>query len=546
MTQLKSLPAWQALEEHQQAIEPLHLRDLFGQDPDRAGRFSMEAAGIHLDYSKNRITDETVGLLLALAREVELGGWIDRMFSGEHINNTEDRAVLHVALRNVSGGPVMTNDADVMPGVRQVLDQMAHFATRVRSGEWTGHSGKPITDVVNIGIGGSNLGPLMVAEALRPYHGEHLHTHFVSNVDGTHIVETLKNLDPATTLFIVASKTFTTQETMANAAAARSWIMEAFGEESAVARHFVAVSTSADEVHRFGIDTANMFEFWDWVGGRYSVWSAIGLPVMLAIGPERFREFLAGAHAMDEHFRTAPFEANMPVILALLGVWYSNFFGACSHAVLPYDQYLRHLPAYLQQLDMESNGKSVTRNGHPVNWDTGQIVWGTAGTDGQHAYYQLIHQGTRLIPADFIAPALSHNPVDEQHEKLLANFIAQPEALMRGKTPAEAETEMSPDLGDACRELLVAQKTFPGNRPTNTLLLEKVTPHTLGALIALYENKVFVQGVVWQLNSFDQWGVELGKQLAGGVLRELTGGDAGDHDSSTSGIIARVLELRRR
>ena len=546
MTQLKSLPAWQALEEHQQAIEPLHLRDLFGQDPDRVRRFSMEAAGIHLDYSKNRITDETVGLLLTLAREVELGGWIDRMFSGEHVNNTEDRAVLHVALRNVSGEPVMTNDADVMPGVRQVLDQMAHFATRVRSGDWTGHSGKPITDVVNIGIGGSNLGPLMVAEALRPYHGEHLHTHFVSNVDGTHIVETLKNLDPATTLFIVASKTFTTQETMANAAAARSWIMEAFGEESAVARHFVAVSTSADEVHRFGIDTANMFEFWDWVGGRYSVWSAIGLPVMLAIGPERFREFLAGAHAMDEHFRTAPFEANMPVILALLGVWYSNFFGACSHAVLPYDQYLRHLPAYLQQLDMESNGKSVTRSGHPVNWDTGQIVWGTAGTDGQHAYYQLIHQGTRLIPADFIAPALSHNPVDEQHEKLLANFIAQPEALMRGKTPAEAETEMSPDLGDACRELLVAQKTFPGNRPTNTLLLEKVTPRTLGALIALYEHKVFVEGVVWQLSAIDQWGVELGKQLAGGVLRELTGGDAGDHDSSTSGIIARVLELRRR
>ena len=546
MKQLKNLPAWQALEEHQQTIEPLHLRDLFGQDPDRAARFSMEAAGIHLDYSKNRITDETVGLLLALAREVELGNWIERMFSGEHINNTEDRAVLHVALRNVGGEPVVTNDADVMPGVRKVLDQMAHFATRVRTGEWRGHSGKPITDVVNIGIGGSNLGPLMVAEALRPYHGEHLRTHFVSNVDGTHIVETLKDLDPATTLFIVASKTFTTQETMANATAARSWVMEAFGDESAVARHFVAVSTNAVEVHRFGIDTANMFEFWDWVGGRYSVWSAIGLPVMLAIGPERFRDFLAGAHAMDEHFRTAPFEANMPVILALLGVWYGNFFGACSHAVLPYDQYLRYLPAYLQQLDMESNGKSVTRNGRPVDWDTGQIVWGTAGTDGQHAYYQLIHQGTRLIPADFIAPALSHNPVDEQHEKLLANFIAQPEALMRGKTPAEAETEMPPDLGDTCRELLVAQKTFPGNRPTNTLLLERVTPHTLGALIALYEHKVFVQGIVWQLNSFDQWGVELGKQLAGGVLQELTGGDAGDHDSSTSRIIARVLELRRR
>jgi glucose-6-phosphate isomerase len=482
-------------------------------------------------------------LLLDLADQVGLGDWIDRMFSGEHINNTEDRAVLHVALRNLGGRAVRTNGQDVMPGVRRVLERMGRFSDDVRSGAWRGYSGGRITDVVNIGIGGSNLGPLMVAEALRPYHAPHLRLHFVSNVDGTHLVETLEPLNPETTLFVVASKTFTTLETMSNAAAARTWVLEAFGEELAIARHFVAVSTNAEEVARFGIDVANMFEFWDWVGGRYSMWSAIGLPVMTAIGPDHFTEFLAGAHDMDEHFRSASFDSNMPVILGLLGVWYTNFFGACSHAVLPYDQYLRRLPEHLQQLDMESNGKSVTRSGDAVDHATGPIVWGTAGTDGQHAYYQLIHQGTRLIPADFIAPAVSHNPVADQHEKLLANFLAQPEALMRGKTPDEAATELG-GVSQPCRDLLAAQKTFPGNRPTNTLLVDKVTPRTLGALLALYEHKVFVQGCIWGLNSFDQWGVELGKQLAGGVLKELTGEETGPHDASTTALIGRIRQFR--
>jgi len=543
MTKLTSLSAWRALGEHLKATESLQMRDLFEADPARFERFSLEAAGLFLDYSKNRITEETMRLLLELADEVDLKGWMGRMFGGEKINNTEGRAVLHVALRNRSQRPVMVNGEDVMPAVRDVLARMMRFAGRVRDGQWKGHTGKPITDVVNIGIGGSNLGPLMVSEALRPYHSPHLKVHFVSNVDGTHLVETLKPLDPETTLFIVASKTFTTQETMSNAAAARAWIMEAFAEEAAVARHFVAVSTSCDEVTQFGIDAANMFEFWDWVGGRYSVWSAIGLPVMLAIGPDRFEEFLDGAHALDEHFRTAPLGANMPVILALLGVWYANFHGCCAHAVLPYDQYLRFLPDYLQQLDMESNGKSVTRDSLDVDYDTGPIVWGTAGTDGQHAYYQLIHQGTRMIPADFIAPAVSHNPVADQHEKLLANFLAQPEALMRGKTPAEAEAELA-GLPEERRKLLVPQKTFPGNRPTNTILTNKVTPAILGALVALYEHKVFVQGVVWGLNSFDQWGVELGKQLAGGILDELKGDGKGKHDGSTAGLIERIRTLR--
>ena len=543
MTRLTSLPAWHRLGEHYRTIEPRHMRDLFAEDPERAGRFSLEAAGLFLDYSKNRITDETLALLLQLAAERELPAWIGRMFDGDKINNTERRAVLHVALRNRSGRPIPVDGQDVMPAVQGVLGRMARFAHRVRRGEWTGHTGARVTDVVNIGIGGSNLGPLMVAEALKPYHAPHLRVHFVSNVDGTHLIETLKPLDPASTLFIVASKTFTTQETMSNAEAARAWILEAFGDEAAVSRHFVAVSTSRGEVARFGIDTANMFEFWDWVGGRYSVWSAIGLPVMLAIGPERFDEFLQGAHDMDEHFRSAPLEANMPVILALLGVWYANFFDACSHAVLPYDQYLRYLPDYLQQLDMESNGKSVTRDGVSVDHATGPIVWGTAGTDGQHAYYQLIHQGTRLIPADFLAPVFSHNPVTDQHEKLLANFLAQPEALMRGKRAQEAAAELA-SMSTECRELLIPQKTFPGNRPTNTLLVERFTPGILGALIALYEHKVFVQGVIWGVNSFDQWGVELGKQLAGGILGELTGAAAGEHDSSTAGLIDRIRRLR--
>lgn len=544
MTQLTSLPAWRALAEHHLALKDVRLRELFQQDPGRFDRYSLEAAGLFLDYSKNRITDETMARLRQLADEVDLSGWIERMYSGERINNTENRSVLHVALRNMGPNPVMVEGADVMPAVRDVLMKMSQFAEQVRSGDWLGHTGKTITDVVNIGIGGSNLGPLMVTEALGPYRLPHLRSHFVSNVDGTHIAETLRDLNPETTLFIIASKTFTTQETMANAAAARAWLVDVSGDESAVARHFVAVSTNADTVRGFGIDVANMFEFWDWVGGRYSVWSAIGLSVMLAIGPTGFQDFLAGAHAMDEHFRTAPFETNMPVILALLGIWYGNFFDACSHAVLPYDQYLRHLPAYLQQLDMESNGKSVTREGAPVDYATGQIVWGTAGTDGQHAYYQLIHQGTRLIPADFIAPIQTHNAVGDLHDKLLSNFLAQPEALMRGKTADEVAAELPVDISGECRELLIAQKTFEGNHPTNTLLLEKVTPTTMGALLALYEHKVFVQGVVWQLNSFDQWGVELGKQLAGGILKDLSGSGGGSHDSSTAGLIARILASR--
>ena len=543
MTQLTSLPAWHALHEHFPTVEPLHMRDLFADDPTRFERFSLTAAGVFLDYSKNRITDETLRLLLELADQVELRQWIDRMFGGRRINNTEDRAVLHVALRNRSDRPVLVDGSDVMPGVREVLGRMSRFAEQVRGGSWKGYTKRAITDVVNIGIGGSNLGPLMVTEALKPYHSPHLRVHFVSNVDGTHLVETLKPLDPATTLFVVASKTFTTQETMANASAAREWILEAFGDPEAVARHFVAVSTNRAEVTHFGIDAANMFEFWDWVGGRYSVWSAIGLPVMLAIGSEHFGELLEGAHALDEHFRTAPLAENMPVILGMLGIWYVNFFGACSHAVLPYDQYLRYLPDHLQQLDMESNGKSVSRDGFAVDYLTGPIVWGTAGTDGQHAYYQLIHQGTRLVPADFVAPAISHNPVGRQHEKLLANFLAQPEALMRGKTPEEAETELA-GLSAQCRRLLITQKTFPGNRPTNTLLVEKVTPATMGALLALYEHKVYVQGIVWGLNSFDQWGVELGKQLASGILDELEGKERRVHDCSTTGLIERIRRLQ--
>jgi len=543
MTELTHLPAWRALGDHHKATASLQMRDLFAADPERFDRFSLEAAGLFLDYSKNRITHETPALLCDLAHEVDLPGWIARMFAGDKINNTEERAVLHVALRNRAKRPILVGGQDVMPAVNGVLTRMALFADRLRGGKWTGYTGKAITDVVNIGIGGSNLGPLMVAEALRPYHAPHLRVHFVSNVDGTHLVETLKPLNPETTLFIVASKTFTTQETMSNAEAARAWTLEAFGDDEAIARHFVAVSTAGGEVARFGIDTANMFEFWDWVGGRYSVWSAIGLPVMLAIGPDRFGEFLDGAFAMDEHFRTAPLAANMPVIMAMLGIWYANFYGCCAHAVLPYDQYLRFLPDYLQQLDMESNGKSVTRDGAAVDYGTGPIVWGTAGTDGQHAYYQLIHQGTRLIPADFIAPAVSHNPVADQHEKLLANFLAQPEALMRGKTPDEAAQELAA-LPEARRALLVPQKAFPGNRPTNTLLVDRITPATLGALVALYEHKVFVQGVVWGLNSFDQWGVELGKQLAGGILKELKGESEGSHDGSTAGLIDRIRKQR--
>jgi glucose-6-phosphate isomerase len=540
MPLLTALPEWQALAVHHRALGALNLRDVFAADPDRAVRLSLEAVGLHADFSKHLLTDETVALLLALARAVDLPGWIGRLFRGDAINNTEQRAVLHVALRNRSGRPMAVDGVDVMPDVERVLGQMGRFVGRVRSGEWLGHTGRRITDVVNIGIGGSNLGPLMVCEALRFYQNRELRVHFVSNVDGTHIAETLRGLDPASTLVIVASKTFTTQETLTNAHTARRWCVDAFGDNAAIARHFVAVSTARAQVEAFGIDPANMFEFWDWVGGRYSLWSSIGLPIAVAIGMDRFLELLAGAHALDEHFRTAPLERNLPVLLALIGVWYRNFHGAATQAILPYDQYLRYLPAYLQQADMESNGKGVTRDGVPVGWDTGPVVWGEPGTDGQHAFYQLIHQGTQLVPVDFIAPLVSHNPIGDHHAKLLANCLAQGEALMRGKTAAEARAELEAAGQDAATvERLVPHKVFPGNRPSTTLLVDRLTPERLGALIALYEHRIFVQGVIWGVNSFDQWGVELGKQLAGTILGELEGGASVPHDASTAALVAR-------
>jgi glucose-6-phosphate isomerase len=540
MPLLTALPEWQALAVHHRALGALNLRDVFAADPDRAVRLSLEAVGLHADFSKHLLTDETVALLLALARAVDLPGWIGRLFRGDAINNTEQRAVLHVALRNRSGRPMAVDGVDIMPDVERVLGQMGRFVGRVRSGEWLGHTGRRITDVVNIGIGGSNLGPLMVCEALRFYQNRELRVHFVSNVDGTHIAETLRGLDPASTLVIVASKTFTTQETLTNAHTARRWCVDAFGDNAAIARHFVAVSTARAQVEAFGIDPANMFEFWDWVGGRYSLWSSIGLPIAVAIGMDRFLELLAGAHALDEHFRTAPLERNLPVLLALIGVWYRNFHGAATQAILPYDQYLRYLPAYLQQADMESNGKGVTRDGVPVGWDTGPVVWGEPGTDGQHAFYQLIHQGTQLVPVDFIAPLVSHNPIGDHHAKLLANCLAQGEALMRGKTAAEARAELEAAGQDAATvERLVPHKVFPGNRPSTTLLVDRLTPERLGALIALYEHRIFVQGVIWGVNSFDQWGVELGKQLAGTILGELEGGASVPHDASTAALVAR-------
>jgi glucose-6-phosphate isomerase len=486
-------------------------------------------------------------LLLALARQTDVEGWRDRMFAGARINVTEDRAVLHVALRNRSNRPIMVDGEDVMPAVNGVLDQMRAFSEQVRGGAWRGHRGDAITDVVNIGIGGSDLGPLMVCEALKPYHRPDLRPHFVSNVDAAHLVHTLAKLEPARTLFIVASKTFTTQETMTNAGSARAWLVEHLGSEAAVARHFVAVSTNAEAVRAFGIDPANMFGFWDWVGGRYSLWSAIGLPIALAVGMARFEELLAGAHAMDEHFRTTPLERNLPVLLGVLGVWYRDFLGAASHAVLPYDQHLHRFPAYLQQGDMESNGKSVRRDGLPVDYPTGPIIWGEPGTNGQHAFYQLIHQGTELIPADFIAAAESQTPLGDHHEKLLANFFAQTEALMRGKTADEARAELAAEgLTGAALEALLPHKVFEGNRPTNSILYRKLTPTTLGRLIALYEHKIFTQGVIWNINSFDQWGVELGKQLAKAILPELTTPDpVTSHDASTNGLINHLKELRR-
>jgi glucose-6-phosphate isomerase len=533
-------PAWAALQAHQKRVAPLHLRQLFAEDPKRGERLTLQAAGIYLDYSKNRITDETLALLVQLAEQSGLRERIDAMFRGAHINVSENRAVLHVALRAPQDTPILVDRENVVPQVRAVLDKMSDFASRLRGGAWKGHTGKRIRNVVNIGIGGSDLGPVMAYEALKHYSERAMTFRFVSNVDGTDFVETVRDLDPAETLFIVASKTFTTLETMTNANAARAWSVQGLsGDQSSVARHFVAVSTNAAEVAKFGIDTANMFEFWDWIGGRYSMDSAIGLSTMLAIGPDNFRALLGGFHEMDEHFRTAPFARNLPVVMGLLGVWYNNFFGAQTVAVLPYEQYLKRFPAYLQQLTMESNGKCVTLDGQPVTYDTGPIYWGEPGTNGQHSFYQLIHQGTRLIPCDFIAFAQPLNPIGEQHDMLLANVFAQGEALAFGKTPEEVKAEGSSDW-------LVPHRTFEGNRPSNTLLLERLTPAALGKLVALYEHSVFTQGTIWHIDSFDQWGVELGKVLAKRILPELTapGIPPLRHDSSTDALIRRYRNLK--
>ncbi|MBK1644355.1 glucose-6-phosphate isomerase [Thiocapsa imhoffii] len=538
--------AWQALEQHQQDLRGVAMRDLFAADPHRVERMQLSAAGLHLDFSKNLLTARTLELLSELAETVDLKTWIARMFNGEPINLTEQRAVLHVALRNRSNRPIQVGGRDVMPAVNRELDRIDAFVGLVRSGEWKGFLGQSIRDVVNIGIGGSNLGPKMVCTALGAYRGNELRVHFVSNVDGTHLLETIRDLDPARTLFIVASKTFTTQETMLNASSAREWFLAAAHDPAAIAKHFVAVSTNAEQVAAFGIDTRNMFGFWDWVGGRYSLWSAIGLPIALAIGYEHFEQLLEGAFAMDEHFRTAPLTANMPVLLALIGLWYANFWGARTHVVLPYDQYLRLLPAYLQQGDMESNGKQVTRDGVPVPYSTGPVVWGEPGTDGQHAFYQLIHQGTQMIPADFIGAIRSHNELGEHHPMLMANFFAQTEALMRGRSSEEAFEAMTrAGMAPERARLLAPHRAFPGNRPTNSLLMERLTPATLGALLALYEHRIFVQGVIWGINSFDQWGVELGKQLAGVILEELRDGRlSAEHDGSTQALLQRFLAGR--
>jgi glucose-6-phosphate isomerase len=532
-------PAWKLLQRHYETLRTRHLRDLFSADSKRGEKLRLEAVGILLDYSKNRLTDETLTLLFQLARESGLAERIEAMFRGEKINVTEHRAVLHVALRAPRGASIVVDGVNVVPEVHAVLDRMADFSDRVRSGKWTGHTGKRIKTVINIGIGGSDLGPAMAYEALRHYSDRNLAFRFVSNIDGTDLAEAVRDLDPAETLFIISSKTFTTLETLTNAHSARDWCLQALGDEKAVAKHFVAVSTNAAEVKKFGIDTQNMFEFWDWVGGRYSYDSAIGLSLMIAIGPDRFREMLAGFHAMDEHFRTTPFEQNLPVILGLIGVWYNNFFAAQTIAVLPYDQYLFRLSSYLEQLDMESNGKHVDLEGRRVDYQTGPILWGTHGTNGQHAYYQLIHQGTKLIPCDFIGFCQSLNPLGRHHDLLMANIFAQSEALAFGKTADQVKADgVAPEL--------VPHRTFEGNHPTNTLLLKRLTPEALGKLVALYEHKVFVQGTVWHINSFDQWGVELGKVLAQRIVPELESKTEPKpmHDSSTNHLIAYYRNSR--
>lgn len=538
---IKEKPSWKKLEKHKEEIEKLHMRDMFESDPERFDKFSAGMNDILLDYSKNRINEETIKLLVDLANESCLRDKIEMMFTGDKINFTEKRAVLHTALRNRAGGKVYVDGKDVIPDIGAVLRQMKSFVEKLHSGEWKGYTGKKISDVVNIGIGGSDLGPAMAAKALKPFSLEGIQAHFVSNVDGTDITETLAKVNPETTLFIIASKSFTTQETLTNANTAKEWFLNKSGnDKSKVAKHFVALSTNKKAVEEFGIDPANMFVFWDWVGGRYSMWSAIGLSLALYIGMEEFEQMLQGAYEMDMHFRSEPFKRNIPVLLALLGIWYSNFFGAKTHAVIPYDDYLSRLPEYLQQLDMESNGKRITRDGKEVKNTTGPVVWGTAGTNAQHSFFQLIHQGSQMIPADFIAPAQSMNPVGKHHKILLSNFFAQTEALMKGRKSQEVESELS-DAGMESNEIckILPHKVFPGNKPTNSIIFKRLDPRTLGAIVAMYEHKVFVQGAIWNINSFDQWGVELGKILAKKILPELepAAGIVDSHDSSTNGLI---------
>ena len=539
MPDLIQLSSWKNLQDHYRDIEAIHLRQLFAEDQQRFTKFSLTFGEILFDYSKHRITSTTLDLLIELAGECGLKEKIDAMFTGEKINSTEQRPVLHIALRNRSNHPILVDGEDVMPQINAVLEKMATFCQKVRDGEWLGATGQPITDIVNIGIGGSDLGPLMVTEALKPYGHKRLKVHFVSNVDATHLSETLRHLQPETTLFLIVSKTFTTQETMTNAHSAKQWLLSQIGTETAVAQHFVAISTNLELVSQFGINPDNMFEFWDWVGGRYSLWSAVGLSIALYIGMDRFLELLAGAHQVDEHFRIAPFEKNIPVIMGLLGIWYNNFFAADTHVILPYDQYLHRFPAYFQQGDMESSGKGVTISGKQANYSTGPIIWGEPGTNGQHAFYQLLHQGTKLIPSDFLAAIESQNPLGAHQEILLSNFFAQPEALMKGKTSAEVRAELEVEgMSPERIEQLLPHKVFPGNRPSSSFLYKKLTPQTLGSLIAFYEHKIFTQGAIWDINPFDQWGVELGKQLAKKILPELQqNAPVTCHDSSTNSLI---------
>ncbi len=542
---IQDSPIWQQLQEHQKTMQDTHMRELFAKDEKRFDSFSLKLDDIIFDYSKNIVTEETMEALLELAQSAKLNDAISSMFSGKKINNTEKRSVLHIALRNRSNTAIMVDGEDIMPDINEVLAKMKNFCHAIRSGEWKGYTGKAITDIVNIGIGGSDLGPKMVTTALKPYAKEGLNVHYVSNVDGSDMAETLKVVSPETTLFLIASKTFTTIETMTNAHTARQWFLESAKDEAQVAKHFAALSTNEKGVADFGIDTANMFEFWNWVGGRYSLWSAIGLSIAIYVGFDNFEKLLAGAHRADNHFKDTDLDKNIPVVMALLGIWYNNFFDAQSHAILPYDNYLEHFASYFQQGDMESNGKSVDKSGKPVELSTGPVIWGQPGTNGQHAFYQLIHQGTKMIPCDFLAAAQSHNPIGEHHEILVSNFCAQTEALMKGKTTEEAKAELADDYTGEELDLLAASKTFSGNRPTNSFLYKKLTPETLGTLIAFYEHKIYVQGVIWNVNSFDQMGVELGKQLAKAILPELKGSDAVEsHDSSTNALINAYKAMR--